>query len=137
MMLRISAGLAILVGLVLAIETYAGMSKAYGYSLEGEGTYVAEHFALQWTFVAALIVGGGLAFWREWSTLLAAAWGIVVGLDAPHLIHPPIPAAVLSRLAAGAHVASADIGQLVAVGIAVLGLVLCGISEWQRQTSIT
>ena len=134
-LLRISAVLAIIIGLALAIETWTGMSNAYRFPVEGEGTYIVEHFALQWAFVASLIVGGGLALWREWNTLLAAAWGIVVGLEAPHLIRPPVPAAIVNQMAQGhTYVVKADVGQYVVVGLALLGLVLCGVAEWQRAS---
>jgi hypothetical protein len=133
-MLRISAGMAIVVGLVLAIETFSGMSNAYRYSLSGEGTYIAEHFALQWAFVVALVGGGVLAFWRGFSVLLAAAWGIVLGLDAPQLIRPPIPAALMQTHGAVVHVVGANVGQYLAVALALLGLVLCAVAEWQRAS---
>jgi len=133
MTLRISAGLAILVGLFLAYETWVGMSYASRYGMEGQETFVVEHFALQWAFVAALIVGAALALWRGWRVLLAAAWGMLLGLDAPHLIRPAIPPAalvshVLSR-GGDVHVPGVDPALLVIVLIALVGLVLCGVFE--------
>lgn len=134
-MLRISAVLAILIGLFFAYETYTGMSMAYQYG-QGEEAYLTAHFALQWVFVVALIGGGSLAIWLSTRVLLAAAWGIVLGLNAPHLIRPAIPVGMIKQtvLAHGgnAYVIGVDPRLYVIAGAAVLGIVLAGVSEWNR-----
>jgi hypothetical protein len=131
-MLRISALLSIVVGIVLTIKTVAGFSDAYKYALSGEETYMAEHFGLQLAFALLPVAGGAFALWREWRTVLAASWGTILGLAAPHLIRPPIPAAAMQMVRAhGGNILipGADVAEIVVVVIALAGLVLCGVSE--------
>jgi len=131
-MLRISALLSVVVGIVLAIKTVAGFFDAYKYAQSGEESFMLQHFALQIVFALAPVAGGAFALWRRWRTLLAASWGIVLGLAAPHLIRPPIPAAAMEMVRThGGKVFAIgpDIGQMIFVAIALVGLVLCGMSE--------
>jgi hypothetical protein len=136
-MLRISALLSIVVGIVLTIKTVVGFSDAYKYALSGEESYMAQRFALQIAFALLPVAGGAFALWREWRTLLAASWGTILGLAAPHLIRPPIPAAAMQMVTAhGGKVwaPGADIGELIVVVLALAGLVLCGLSESRRPS---
>lgn len=136
MMLRISAALAILVGLLLAYKTAMGISAAYRFPLEGQESYVAWHFALQCAFAAASLGGGMLALWLSWRTLLATSWGIILGLTAPHLIRPALTIG-MARQMAESHGATIgpDIGEIVLVVIALIGLVLCAASELRRAST--
>jgi hypothetical protein len=137
-MLRISALLAIVVGLVLTAKTIVGFSEAAKYSMSGEEMFLAQRLALQVAFALAPVAGGALALWREWRTVLATSWGIILGLAAPHLIHPSIPPAAMQILRAhGGNVVvpGADVAEIVMVVIALAGLVLCGLSESRPSSS--
>jgi hypothetical protein len=127
-MLRISAVLGILVGLLLAYKSIAGFVTGYQYTMAEEHAFVTEHFALQCLFAGSAVLGGALALWRGWYALLATAWGIVIGLTAPHLIHPTIPAAELKHMVANggtAYVSGVDPLQYAVAVVAVVGFGLC------------
>ncbi|MGD0189291.1 MAG: hypothetical protein ABSD74_00965 [Rhizomicrobium sp.] len=132
--LRCSAALAIAVGLFLAYKVALGLTYTFHSPVGDEATYVNEHFALATVFVLASFGGGVLAFWLRWRSLLAASWGIMLGLDAPHLIRSPVPAEFARRIAAGGGgttlAVGADPAQYVVVCVAIVGLGLCVVSEF-------
>ena len=138
MTLRISAVAAILIGLLFAWESVVGMSAAYKFA-QGQETYITEQFAVRFVIVLALLAGGALAIWRGWRVLLASAWGIIFGMTAPHLFRLSIPAALINQIARGGNTysVSVDPREAALVGIALVGLVLCGISEWNASRQLT
>jgi hypothetical protein len=131
-MLRISALLSIIVGVVLTAKTFVAFSDAAKYAVSGEGAFIVQRLALQVAFALAPVAGGVLALWREWRTLLAASWGAILGLTAPHLIRPSISAATMQVIRAhggNVLVPGVDTAEVIVVAIALAGLVLCGLSE--------
>ncbi len=138
-LIRISAALAILVGLLLGYKTADGMAHTHDYFSLSDHSYVYKHFALQWMFVIMSLGGGVLAMWRSWFSLLAASWGVVFALTVPHLIRPSISPEMLRMMAShggNAYVVGVDPGEVVLAAVAVIGLALCGVSEFYRARSV-
>jgi hypothetical protein len=134
-MLRLSAALAVVLGVFLTAKIIIGYSHALQVVSPEEHGYLTQKFVLQCIFALMSVGGGVLAIWRHWRSLLAASWGVILALAAPSLLQPGIPAAAARIMAArGSTASGVDIDPLVIVLVvtSVIGLVLCGLSEPDR-----
>jgi hypothetical protein len=127
-MLRISAVLAVLVGLFMGFNTIAGFSQTFRYAPVDEHMFLLEHLVLQCAFAASAIVGGIWALWNGSRVLLAASWGVIFALTAPRLIRPFVPLEAMRQMAARGTAVfgfSANPTEVAVAAVALVGLGLC------------
>jgi len=127
-MLRVSAVLAILVGLFMGFNTVVGFSQTYRYALVDEHTFLFEHLVLQCAFAGSAIVGGIWALWNGSRVLLSASWGVMFALTAPRLIRPAVPLEAMRQIASRggtSFVFGINPVEIAVAAVALVGLGLC------------
>jgi hypothetical protein len=126
-MLRISAVLAILVGLFMGFNTIVGFSQTLRYAPIDEHAFLLEHLVLQCVFAGSAILGGIWALWNGSRVLLAASWGVIFALTAPRLIRPAVPLEAMRQIASRGGTSFAFGVNPIEMGVAAVALVGLGL----------